>query len=108
MPKENLDVYQSSKLIINTTSLGMFPNIEDTPTDLAESFNSSQIVFDLVYNPLKTKFLELAEKQGATIIDGLKMFAVQGARSFELWTGTSIDAEETYMALKNNIISYQK
>ena len=108
MPKENLEVYQSSKLIINTTSLGMTPNIEDTPTDLAESFNSSQIVFDLVYNPLKTRFLELAEQQGATIIDGLKMFAVQGARSFELWTGTTIDADETYNELKKNIISDQK
>jgi shikimate dehydrogenase len=105
MAKENLEVYKSSKLIVNTTSLGMAPNIDDTPTDLPESFNSSQIVFDLVYNPLKTKFLELAESQGATIIDGLKMFAVQGAKSFELWTGTSIDAEEIYNELKNNIIS---
>ncbi len=108
MPKENLEIYQSSNIIINTTSLGMAPNVDDTPTDLPKSFNSSQIVFDLVYNPLKTKFLELAENQGATIIDGLKMFAVQGAKSFELWTGTSIDAEETYNELKKYIISDQK
>lgn len=108
MPKENLEIYKSSKLIVNTTSLGMTPNIDDSPTDLPESFNSSQIVFDLVYNPLKTKFLELAESQGTKIIDGLKMFAVQGAKSFELWTGTSIDSEEIYTELKNYIISDQK
>lgn len=108
MAKENLEVYKSSKLIVNTTSLGMAPNIDDTPTDLPESFNSSQIVFDLVYNPLKTKFLELAESEGATIIDGLKMFAVQGAKSFELWTGTSIDSQEIYTKLKKHIISDQK
>ena len=71
MPKENLEIYQSSKLIINTTSLGMYPNNEDSPTDLEESFNSTHIVYDLVYNPLKTKFLEMAEKQGAEIIDCL-------------------------------------
>lgn len=103
MPKENLEIYQSSKLIINTTSLGMYPNTEDSPTDLEESFNSTHIVFDLVYNPLKTKFLEMAEKQGAEIIDGLKMFAVQGAKSFELWTGTALDAEEAYNELKNYV-----
>lgn len=104
MPKENIELYNSSKLIINTTSIGMFPNIEDSPTDLSESFNSSQLVFDLIYNPVKTKFLELAEKQGATIISGLKMFVVQGAKSFELWTGNSMDVdlmyEELYKSLK--------
>lgn len=107
MPKENLGIYQSSELIINTTSLGMFPNVDDTPTDLPESFNSSQIVFDLIYNPLKTKFLTLAEKQGALIIDGLKMFAVQGAKSFEMWTGTSIEIETIYNELKQHLSSDQ-
>lgn len=93
MPKENLELYKSSKLIVNTTSIGLFPNVEDSPTDLAESFNSTQIVFDLIYNPLKTKFIELAESQGATVINGLKMFVVQGARSFELWTGNKMDID---------------
>jgi len=93
MPRENLELYKSSKLIVNTTSVGLFPNTDDSPTDLAESFNSSQIVFDLIYNPLKTKFIELAESQGATVINGLKMFIVQGARSFELWTGNKMDID---------------
>ncbi|MCB0750717.1 MAG: shikimate dehydrogenase [Ignavibacteriae bacterium] len=93
MPKENISVYKTSKLIVNTTSLGMFPNLDDSPTDLEKSFNSSQIVFDLIYNPLKTTFLELAEKRGATTVNGLKMFIVQGAKSFELWTGNSMDVD---------------
>lgn len=99
MPKENLDIYQSSKLIINTTSIGMFPNTDDSPTNLTESFNSSQIVFDLIYNPIKTKLLDLAEEQGATIINGLKMFVVQGAKSFELWTGKTMDVDLMYAEL---------
>lgn len=99
MAKENSQLFNSSKLIINTTSIGMFPNIEDTPNDLAESFNSSQIVFDLIYNPIKTKFIELAESKGATIINGLKMFVVQGARSFELWTGHKMDTKLMYEEL---------
>lgn len=103
MPKENIELYNSSKLIINTTSIGMFPNIEDSPTDLSESFNSSQLVFDLIYNPVMTKFLGLAEKQGATIINGLKMFVVQGAKSFELWTGNEMDVDLMYEELYNSL-----
>ena len=93
MAKENLAQFQESKLIINTTSIGMAPNIDDTPTEIKESFNSSQIVFDLVYNPIKTKFIQIAESQGAEVINGLKMFVVQGAKSFELWTGKQMDTK---------------
>ena len=103
MEKENLKLFKDSKLIINTTSIGMFPNIDDTPTELAESFNSSQIVFDLIYNPIRTKFIELAESKGATIINGLKMFVVQGARSFELWTGHKMDTNLMYEELSKSL-----
>ncbi len=103
MAKENLPQFQESKLIINTTSIGMAPNIEDTPTEIKESFNSSQIVFDLIYNPIKTKFIEIAESQGATVINGLKMFVVQGAKSFELWTGNKMDTNLMYEELSKSI-----
>lgn len=101
MAKENIEVYKTSTLIVNTTSLGMHPNLDDTPTDLIESFNSDQIVFDLVYNPLKTKFLQLAEQSGAIVINGLKMFVIQGARSFELWTGKTMDIDLMYSRLES-------
>lgn len=103
MAQENLEIYRSSKLIVNTTSVGMFPNTDETPTDLSDSFNSSHIVFDLIYNPLKTKFLELAEKNGACTINGLKMFVVQGAKSFELWTGKSMDIDFVYNELNTSL-----
>ena len=103
MAKENIKIYKSSKLIVNTTSVGMFPNVDETPTDLPESFNSSHLVFDLIYNPLKTKFLEIAESQGATIINGLKMFVVQGAKSFELWTGNTMDVEKITQELDKQL-----
>jgi shikimate dehydrogenase len=104
MAKENLELYKSSKLIINTTSIGMYPNMDDSPTDLKESFNSSHIVFDLIYNPLKTKFIKLAEEQGATVITGLKMFVVQGAKSFELWTGEQMDIDYIYNELAKQLV----
>lgn len=104
MAKENVEIYQASNLIINTTSLGLFPNIEDSPTDIAESFNSNQIVFDLIYNPIKTKFLQFAESQNATILDGLQMFVVQGAKSYELWTGNEMQYDFIYNELRQKLI----
>ncbi len=86
-PPDIVKELHDSSLIINATSIGMFPETEDTITDLKDSFHSSQIVFDLIYNPTKTSFLKLAEKQGATVVGGLKMLVSQAAKSFELWTG---------------------
>jgi shikimate dehydrogenase len=103
MAKENLNVYKESRLIVNTTSLGMYPFIEDSPTNLKESFSSSQIVFDLIYNPLHTKFLELAEEMGAETINGLKMFIVQGAKSFELWTGKTMEIDDLQDELSKSL-----
>jgi len=94
-----VDVFKNSKLIVNTTSLGMYPNVDDSPVDFPDSFHEGQIVFDVVYNPLKTKFLQLAESRGAKIINGLQMFIEQGAKSFELWTGEEMNVGEIYEKL---------
>ncbi|SMO41209.1 shikimate dehydrogenase [Fodinibius sediminis] len=75
-------------LIVNTTPLGMDPRIDTSPVkDAEQEFLAGRICYDVVYNPLKTKFLALAEKAGATTIGGLEMLIQQGSRSFELWTG---------------------
>ncbi len=76
----------SPEVLVNTTSLGMVPNVTALP--VPESFISSDmVVMDIVYNPLKTRLLEVAELNGAVTVDGLEMFVGQGARQFELWTG---------------------
>ena len=64
-----------------------------------------QIVFDVVYNPVKTKLLRLAEQQGATIVTGLRMFVEQGAKSYELWTGEQMPKEKVLLALKSYLVS---
>jgi len=93
-PPDVINVFADSKLIVNASSIGMSPEEDDSPTSIVESFNSNQIVFDLVYNPRKTKFLALAESQGATILNGLKMFVEQGAKAFELWTNEKMPTEK--------------
>lgn len=92
-PPDVIELFAKSKLIVNASSIGMSPEEDDSPTSIVESFNSNQIVFDLVYNPRKTKFLAIAESQGATILNGLKMFIEQGAKAFELWTNEKMPTE---------------
>ncbi len=99
-PPDIVETLRSSSLIINATTIGMYPEMDDTITDLEESFSSSQIVFDLVYNPTKTKFLKLAESQGATIMGGLKMLVSQAAKSFELWTGVKMPIDKISKSLE--------
>jgi len=104
-PPENVETLNSSQLIVNATTMGMFPDIDDTITDIDASFNEDQIVFDLIYNPTKTKFLQLAESQGAKIVGGLQMLIYQAAKSFELWTGVEMPASEIAFKLEKNILS---
>lgn len=70
--------------VINTTSLGMHPNVHDTP--LKKALLKDVLVFDMVYNPLKTRLIRDAEENGCTTIMGLEMFINQAALQFALWT----------------------
>jgi shikimate dehydrogenase len=105
IPPDLVETFRDSKLIINTTPMGMFPDIDDSATTIKESFMKGQLVFDVVYNPVKTKLLKLAESQGATIITGLKMFVEQGARAFEIWTGEQMEKEKVYRAIESYLTS---
>lgn len=73
-------------LLVNSASLGMWPNTETTPCP-DELLHPGLVVYDLVYNPLRTRLIQSAEKAGATAISGLKMLVHQGAASFEMWFG---------------------
>lgn len=102
-PPDNKETLSNSKLIVNATTMGMFPDVEDTITDIEDSFNEEQIVFDLIYNPTKTKFLQMAESQGAKVVGGLQMLISQAAKSFELWTGIEMPTYEIAGKLENYI-----
>ena len=81
------DVFASQKsIIINTTPIGMFPQVNQSPID--HSFlNFLHIVYDIVYNPLETNLLRDAKSKGAMTINGLEMFVGQARLQFKLWTG---------------------
>ncbi len=79
----------SVDIIINATPIGTYPNLDESIVP-QELIKKDMVVFDVVYNPKKTKLIRDAEKMGAKVIPGYEMFVGQGAASFKLWTG--IDA----------------
>lgn len=94
---------EEASIFVNTTPLGMYPNIEDSALYERDAFLvDGKICYDLIYNPVRSSFLQIAEHAGAVIINGLDMFVQQGNRSFELWTGKSFPSE----IIKEELISY--
>jgi len=79
-------------ILVNTTSVGMSPNADETPV-AADLLKPGLIVFDIVYNPIKTRLLKEAETAGATTIGGLDMLVWQGVLAFEKWTGQKAPVE---------------
>ncbi|NLK63419.1 MAG: shikimate dehydrogenase [Fusobacteria bacterium] len=87
-----------SELIVNCTPIGM----KETDITLIDEncFNNNQMVFDLIYNPEKTKLLQNAEKKGARILNGLGMLVYQGGLSFEKWTNKKPDTKKMFEIIK--------
>lgn len=74
-----------SHLVINTTPLGMFPNTDSMPALDLDHLMKDHYVYDLIYNPARTKFLQKAEMCGATIKNGLEMLHIQAEKSWQIW-----------------------
>jgi shikimate dehydrogenase len=94
---------EEAELIVNTTPLGMGEKKNFSPVNSADlDLLEGKICYDLIYNPLKTKFLTQAESAGAETISGLDMLIYQGSRSFEIWTGHSFPIEK----VKHELLNY--
>lgn len=92
-------VYRDYDIVVNTTPLGMYPNVDATPLP-AELFKAGQIVYDIVYNPLETKFLREAKERSCAVVGGLGMLVHQGKISFQLWTGQDLPSEIFYDGIR--------
>ncbi len=79
------EVIRQSKIIINTTPRGMFPQIDDAPEIPYESITASHLLFDLIYNPEETLFLKKGRAQQAKTRNGLEMLQLQAERSWQIW-----------------------
>lgn len=79
------EVLKQYPLVINTTPLGMQPNVLAKPSLPYEAVTEDFLFYDLVYNPAKTAFLEAAEQQGAVIKNGADMLIIQAEESWKIW-----------------------
>ena len=82
LEKEGLSDYQ---LIINTTPLGMFPNVEDKPKLPYSTIAENSYFYDLIYNPSETAFLSEAKRFGVKTKNGYDMLILQAEKSWEIW-----------------------
>lgn len=80
-------------LLVNTTPLGMEGNIDSKPPVDWESVKKSAFVYDIVYIPAETKFLQEAKEYGHKILNGERMLAEQGAATLHLWTDKDINVD---------------
>ena len=78
-------ILATTQLIVNSTPLGMFPNIKSLPEINYKCLGSKHILFDLVYNPEITAFLQKGIEQGCTIVTGVKMLVSQAERAWQIW-----------------------
>lgn len=96
MPAASVGGYEqlaNADLIVNCTSVGLSPNVEQSPLPDDVRLKPGIIAYDMVYRPLRTRFLQQVEAAGGQAIGGLGMLVRQGAAAFKIWTGVepSID-----------------
>ena len=73
------------KLIVNTTPLGMYPNIDEAPSLPFQFIKPSHLLFDLVYNPIETVFIKKGKQYGASTVNGLSMLHQQAEEAWRIW-----------------------
>ena len=93
----------NADILVDTTPIGMHPNIDDAPIALVSDMHEDLVVFDAVYNPNETVLLKEAIKAGAKPVYGIKMLLYQGAESFRIWTGRDAPVDAMEKALKDTL-----
>ncbi len=79
------DILEENKLIINTTPVGMYPNVSEILPLPFEAITPKHFLFDLIYNPSQTLFLKKGEEKGAVIQNGYEMLVWQAEESWKIW-----------------------
>jgi shikimate dehydrogenase len=84
-----------ARLLVNATPVGMHPNVAQLPVSEAiiGGIQPQTIVYDLIYTPRPTLFLEKAQRRGAIVIDGLEMLVQQGAKALETWLSQPVPVD---------------
>lgn len=81
------EIIKEYNVIINCTPCGMYPNVDECPELPYQAMDNRNILYDLIYNPDKTLFMEKGERYGANVKNGLEMLLLQAFASWEIWNG---------------------
>ena len=92
-------VPQGTDIVINATSIGLYPDVNARPAVDYDSIQAGMLVCDVIPNPPRTPFLQTAEQRGAQTLDGLGMLVYQGAIGFTMWTGEEAPVDVMHQAL---------
>ncbi len=95
---------RACQILVNTTSLGMYPDSGTIPPIITDYLSPNILVADLVYNPVQTSLLRVATEHGCHTLSGLGMLLYQGAIAFELWTGVSAPVQIMAETLRKTVI----
>ncbi|MGP0127779.1 MAG: shikimate dehydrogenase [cyanobacterium endosymbiont of Rhopalodia musculus] len=97
------EIIEETELLINTTPIGMSPNIDDSPVEsmLFARMPENAIAYDLIYTPNPTQFLKNAKQQGLITIDGLEMLVRQGAVALQLWLQKPVPVDVMTQSLRD-------
>ena len=79
------DILNKYSIIVNCSPIGTHPNIEDAPNIPYQFISEKHLLYDLIYNPFETKFLQEGKRRGAQIKNGLEMLELQAEKSWEIW-----------------------
>ncbi len=99
------EIIQTADILINTTPLGMFPNVDNMPPIDLKLLPEGALVYDIIYNPAETKLLKTARELGFPTLNGLSMLLLQGKESYRLYTGQIPDLKVMAKALEKNLKS---
>lgn len=93
-------------LAIQATNVGMFPNVSEAVVEDPGFYTRLHTGYDLIFNPARTRFMELAQQAGAKAYNGSKMLLYQGVIAYELWTGEAVSGEleeQAYRAMFSSV-----
>lgn len=93
-------------IVIQSTSVGLAPNVDDVVIDDEAFYENVKVGYDLIYNPAATRFMKLCKEAGAPAYNGLKMLLYQGVAAFELWNDCKVseaDADKIYELMKQEL-----
>ena len=92
----------TTDILVNATSVGMHPDVDVSPVP-SDLLHSELSVMDIIYKPLKTKFLKDAKSAGANVVSGIEMLLYQGVVAFEIWTNCLAPIEVMREAALNEL-----